>query len=649
MKARVTIGLGVALAVGCELGAPSPAPRSERGAPAAAPPPLVVQTPPTAEGDVAVTAPGVRFGFRIRGARPAPRLGAGRDARYPAALPGGDLAVRAGTRMVEDSVYFAHKPPFDRIVYEIDVSAVAGLRYVGGALELLDASGAPRVRMAPPFVDVADGERLPVAATLRGCAYDASSAPPWGRPIVSPGASRCELELDFDLPAWRFPATLDPAWVVGTEMLSGRSYHEAVRLKDDRVYVVGGHRQPGPGAELYDPSSGTWATVSGIVAPRHFARAVRLGDGSVLSVGGTDVSLSARYSDAELYDPATGRTTVTFPLPVPRSGHSLTALSGGGALAVGGFTGDDVTASAVVFDPKSGWRPVKSMASPRSHHGAGLLPDGRVIVVGGEKCCVGLPYEALRTTEIYDPIADAWSPGPSLGTPRYDHTLDVLGDGRVVVTGGASLFFEDGLLGSVETLDAAGAKWSLVGSMREPRTLHRSTPLPNGKILITGTSAKTFGTSNVTLTETVDPVAGVIAGAGDTREYRTGHTATLLVDGRVLVTGGGGFGPPLRTTELFGTKLGEACGPGDCATGACVGGVCCVSESACAADAGAGDAAAADAAPGSDAAAGAPPPDDPEDKSYHSCRAVPGPVRGVHAGALLVLALAALCARRGRR
>ncbi|MBL8611703.1 MAG: hypothetical protein JNL38_30450 [Myxococcales bacterium] len=655
MRARVAAAFGLALAVGYELASPPasppPAPPAAVIAPAST---MTARAPSVADGEVTVAAGGLRFGFRVRGARPVARLGTDREARYPAALPGGDLSVRASARGVEDFVYFAHKPPLDRIVYEIDVSAVAGLRYVEGALELLDASGTPRVRMAPPFVDARDGERIPVAATLHGCAYDASAAPPWGRPVVAPGASRCELEVAIDLPASRFPATLDPAWVSATEMLTGRSYHDAVGLKDDRVYVVSGHRLPGPGAEMFDPASATWATVSGIVAPRYFARAVRLDDGSVLSAGGTDVSLNARYTDAELYDPKTGRTTVTFPLPVPRSGHSLTALPGGGAIVIGGFTGDDVSASAAIFDPKSGWRAVASMASPRSHHGAGLLPDGRVIVAGGEKCCVALPYEALRTTEIYDPVADSWSPGPALGAARYDHTLDALPDGRVLVTGGASLFFEDGLLGSVEVLDAARTTWSLLGSMREPRTLHRSTPLPNGKVLITGTSAKTFAPASVTLTETVDPGRGVIAGAGDTREYRTGHSATLLADGRVLVAGGGGFAPPLRTAELFGTKLGEPCGPGDCATGACVGGVCCASEAACVADAGLVDAGAGlDAAGATDASAGAPPPEAaPADTSYHACRAARGPARGAAGAAPVALvALVALAAlrRRGRR
>jgi len=52
----------------------------------------------------------------------------------------------------EDYIVFNRKPDAEQLVYHVDVSAVAGLRLVANVLEFLDADGAPRLRMSPPFV-----------------------------------------------------------------------------------------------------------------------------------------------------------------------------------------------------------------------------------------------------------------------------------------------------------------------------------------------------------------------------------------------------------------------------------------------------------------------------------------------------------------
>jgi type II secretory pathway component GspD/PulD (secretin) len=73
----------------------------------------------------------------------------------------------------------------------------------------------------------------------------------------------------------------------------------------------------------------------------------------------------------------------------------------------------------------------------RSAHTATLLSTGKVLVVGGVRFDGG-SFEALATTELYDPVANSWSSIAALTTPRFLHTATRLADGRVLIVGGLS-------------------------------------------------------------------------------------------------------------------------------------------------------------------------------------------------------------------
>jgi hypothetical protein len=62
----------------------------------------------------------------------------------------------------------------------------------------------------------------------------------------------------------------------------------------------------------------------------------------------------------------------------------------------------------------------------KKFHGAALLPDGKVLIVGD------------RETEMYDPASNAWSAVDELNIARFEwHTATLLGDGTVLVVGGS--------------------------------------------------------------------------------------------------------------------------------------------------------------------------------------------------------------------
>src|SRR5262245_7501192 len=72
--------------------------------------------------------------------------------------------------------------------------------------------------------------------------------------------------------------------------------------------------------------------------------------------------------------------TTVAPLTSPREGHTATILPNGKVLVAGG----NPNATAELYDPTTGtWTPTLPMASPRRDHTATLLPNGKVLIVGG--------------------------------------------------------------------------------------------------------------------------------------------------------------------------------------------------------------------------------------------------------------------------
>jgi hypothetical protein len=169
------------------------------------------------------------------------------------------------------------------------------------------------------------------------------------------------------------------------------------------------------------------------------ATATVLLDGRVLVAGGGHWLLGS--ATAELYDPASGTWTATGSMTTLRgSQFTATLLPDGRVLAVGGFDRTEATlASAELYDPASGtWTATGSMIDARIWPTITLLPDGRVLVAGGT---IGPwhsdgSYVGLASAELYDPASGTWTATADMGTPRGVFNATLLLDGRVLVAGG---------------------------------------------------------------------------------------------------------------------------------------------------------------------------------------------------------------------
>ena len=299
--------------------------------------------------------------------------------------------------------------------------------------------------------------------------------------------------------------------------------------------------------------------------------ATLLKDGRVLVTGGQTMATglfpnSADVVSAEIYDPSTGRWSPTSPMSDPRRHHGTVLLEDGNVLVAGGLTDEfgrspesghttwvGSVASAEVYDPaKDTWSLV------------GDMPDETADLIGAQRNRPAILLEILENGQVlaigglgpsaaglYDVSSGTWASADEPATSgeypkRLDYTMALLGDGKVLFIGGWNGREEEAettQMDSVELYDPLADSRSLIGSLIEARLLCAATILADGKVLVTGGLGRGFST--VASAEIYNPLTGTWSGAGEMAFPRYQHTMTLLSDGRVLVIGGGSQTPDI--------------------------------------------------------------------------------------------------------
>jgi hypothetical protein len=172
------------------------------------------------------------------------------------------------------------------------------------------------------------------------------------------------------------------------------------------------------------------------------------------------------------------------------------------------------------------------MVYTRSGHCASLLPDGRVLIVGGGDANANL----VDTAEVFDPVAQTFSTTGNLNQARTGATATLLSTGKVLIAGGQDS--RGTLLSGAELYDPSSGTFTLTGNMLSPRAQHTATLLNNGKVLMVG------GGHGMNSVEIFDPTTGLFTSTGSLIQARVHFTATLLPNGKVLVLGGTQTMPP---------------------------------------------------------------------------------------------------------
>jgi len=165
-------------------------------------------------------------------------------------------------------------------------------------------------------------------------------------------------------------------------------------------------------------------------------------------------------------------------------GQSHTLLPDGRLLLVGGQESGAAINTAFFQNAQSD---VKTEASgalvhPCAFHSATLLPNGSVLIFGG----TGDGSSALAQAELFDPAKQSFADISTSGlTARFHHTATLLTDGRVLIAGG--LDGKGNLVSRIELWDyRTGQSITLAVSLKTPRSGHQATLLADGTVLLWG-------------------------------------------------------------------------------------------------------------------------------------------------------------------
>jgi N-acetylneuraminic acid mutarotase len=342
-------------------------------------------------------------------------------------------------------------------------------------------------------------------------------------------------------------------WVYAANPMVNRDSHTATRLQDGKVLVTGGFGSAGlklQTCQLYDPATDTWATVGDLKLPRASHTATLLDDGTVLVAGGGNPTGSQK--DSELYNPVSQTWEYTNGnLVTPRDAHTATLLSGSRVLVAGGQGLNDAAKKAEIYNPTSKtWASTGGLQVRRYRHTAVLLDGDKVLISGG------MDTSPLKSNEIF--TEPNWSLIDDLVTPRTFQAAVRLGDGRALVAGGYSPYN----VVSTEVYNPGTDIWDRKGDLGSARAFFTLTLLPSGKVLAAGgeyMDADHYSHYRNSA-ELYDPVKNEWSLTSPLNEERGYHTATLLLDGRVLVVGGSNLSGKLASAELYGANPGGSVG-----------------------------------------------------------------------------------------
>jgi hypothetical protein len=309
-----------------------------------------------------------------------------------------------------------------------------------------------------------------------------------GKVLVVSGSGNVAAETNYRIAVW------DP--VQGSIAIQTMAWdmfcNGMVTLADGRVFVDGGNLQYDPfhgqlRSAAFDPNLGLFTDLENMAHGRWYPTVTELGDGRIMAFSGL-TETGATNTAVEIYTPGTGWSQEYAAGWTPPLYPRLHLLPNGSVFYSGSTTGSRI------FNPSThAWSSTiatTNYSGTRTYGTSVLLPlspsDGyraRVMIFGG-----GNP--STSTTEIIEPLAatPAWRYGPPMSQPRIEMNATILPNGKILAVGG-SLNDEDTTTASLnaDLYDPATNSFSSAGANRYPRLYHSgSLLLPDATVALLG-------------------------------------------------------------------------------------------------------------------------------------------------------------------
>lgn len=337
---------------------------------------------------------------------------------------------------------------------------------------------------------------------------------------------------------------------LGPDALANRRAFAQVQLLDGRVLVTGGDVGGGTAtaaAQLYDGATHRFVATTPMSTARVGHNLVLLADGRVLALGGTDAT-GASLASAEVYDPSDQTWTLTGSLQDARWDAVSVRLQDGRVLVVSGRT-TNPSAECELYDPSTGLFTQAGGPARGFGHAALLLGDGRVMVTGGFFMPDILFYSVANGFQTLAELGVAAIPNYNF----YGHTMTLLGDGTVLLVGGASRAGTSFSQTFTARYDATTHALTRLDGLLHARDSHAALSLPDGRVLVVGGHQSLVTTLDLTVlqsTEIFDPGTNLFTEGPALNEQRMGHAAVNLANDEVVVFGGRNVGQTARWEVL---------------------------------------------------------------------------------------------------
>ena len=336
--------------------------------------------------------------------------------------------------------------------------------------------------------------------------------------------------------------------LLGNNLAFRKSHTISFVPTTNQVFIAGGADSLGniiATTQIFDVASGSIDVGATMRTARALHTATSLNDGRILYTGGQGTLISYLTS-TEVYAPSTTSFASVGSMVLGRRNHQAVLLVDGRVLAFGGRYTSGVTATSEIYDPKSNaWSATGIMSVPRADAASLLMPDGRVWVTGG----VNNAGASVSSTEIYNPATGTWSAGPTLSVARSLHQMKISQGIVWVVAGLASGAVASGTVETATLPITGGSTFTPGPTLNFPRSTFSLQVLGSGVLIASG---GTGGAGVNASSEIIASPTASWAAAGAFNSARNLPQSVLLADDRVFFEGGEAV-TTSSTAEIFST------------------------------------------------------------------------------------------------